>query len=82
AAAVVGASVIDAYVVARRNNRAYEREREAARATASEGPGGDADGAGADPSAETVRCPACGKETDPTFDFCQWCAEPVSEDGA
>jgi len=86
AAAVVGASVIDAYVVARRNNREYERERDAVRATgtqaASVGVGGDPDEMSAD-AAEAVdadgavRCPECGKETDPTVDFCQWCAEPL-----
>ncbi|WP_141212175.1 DUF2614 family zinc ribbon-containing protein, partial [Halorubrum ezzemoulense] len=31
-------------------------------------------------SDETVRCPECGKETDPTVDFCQWCAEPLGDD--
>ncbi|MYL15151.1 zinc ribbon domain-containing protein [Halorubrum terrestre] len=100
AAAVVGASVIDAYVVARRNNRAYERERETTRATDRREPVDygtaaepDARSAGTTeepnaPSAEvtdadgTVRCPECGKETDPTYDFCQWCAEPVGEGDA
>jgi hypothetical protein len=28
---------------------------------------------------DAVSCPHCGRETDPSFDFCQWCAEPVSE---
>lgn len=106
AAAVVGASVIDAYVVALRNNRAYERERETARATGrteSAGRGAAANEAAgresvpnsneaadrrAARSAETAdgdgtaRCPECGRETDPTVDFCQWCAEPLGEDGA
>lgn len=86
AAAVVGASVIDAYVVARRNNREYERERGAARAAgarpASAGVDGDSDEASADAvdatdADGTVRCPECGRETDPTVDFCQWCAEPL-----
>ena len=89
AAAVVGASVIDAYVVALRNNRAYERERETARATGptesadhetAEGP--NAPSAGTTDDDGTVRCPECGKETDPTFDFCQWCAEPLGGDDA
>lgn len=26
---------------------------------------------------ETIRCPNCGKETDPEMAFCQWCAEPL-----
>ncbi|TKX74917.1 zinc ribbon domain-containing protein [Halorubrum sp. GN11_10-6_MGM] len=92
AAAVVVASVIDAYVVALRNNREYDRERDAARGTdltdsanrttdpdgRSTGPSG---GGGSLESTETVRCPECGKETDPTFNFCQWCAEPI-EGGA
>ncbi|WP_096393268.1 zinc ribbon domain-containing protein [Halorubrum trapanicum] len=100
AAAVVGASVIDAYVVALRNNRAYEREREAALATGrtestdhgtAEEPNAPSAGTAEEPNAPstrttddggTVRCPECGKETDPTFDFCQWCAEPVGEDDA
>jgi hypothetical protein len=87
AAAVVGASVIDAYVLARRTGP--ERERDAARATASPDSVAGPDAASAEPaggegrpeSAETIRCSACGKETDPTFDFCQWCAEPVGEGG-
>ena len=83
AAAVVGASVIDAYVVALRNNRAYERERAAARATdAPESPASDAPADSGEASPEpdaTLRCPECGKETDPTVDFCQWCAEPLGE---
>ena len=86
AAAVVGASVVDAYVVARRNNRAYERERRAAGATgAAKATGAEATDEPDAPSPEptdgdgTVRCPACGKETDPTVDFCQWCAEPLDE---
>ncbi|QAU12398.1 zinc ribbon domain-containing protein [Halorubrum sp. BOL3-1] len=88
AAAVVAASVIDAYVVARRNNRAYERERDAARDS---GVPADAEGAVSDPDATStdaadtdgnVRCPECGKETDPTVDFCQWCAEPLGGEDA
>ncbi|WP_424014812.1 DUF7575 domain-containing protein [Halorubrum xinjiangense] len=97
AAAVVGASVIDAYVVALRNNRAYEQERETARATSrtesighgtADEPNASSAGTAEEPQAPstgtadddgTVRCPECGKETDPAFDFCQWCAEPVGE---
>lgn len=100
AAAVVGASVIDAYVVALRNNRAYERDRETTRATdrtesadhgTAEAPNAlsagtaeesNAPSAGMTDDDGTVRCPECGKETDPTFDFCQWCAEPVGEGDA
>ena len=85
AAAVVAASVIDAYVVALRNNREYEREREPTRATDSPDAAAGPDATPAEPpsgeersaSAETIRCPECGRETDPTFDFCQWCAEPT-----
>lgn len=25
-------------------------------------------------------CPHCGRETDPAFDFCQWCTEPLDAD--
>ena len=74
AAAVVAASVIDAYVVAHRNNREYERERDATR-TRADATTDDADA----PSAETVSCPECGRESDATVDFCQWCAEPLDE---
>ncbi|MFW6316968.1 MAG: DUF7575 domain-containing protein [Halorubrum sp.] len=98
---VVAASVIDAYVLAVRNNREVERER---RAGASERSDPGASTIGADPGtstggttagprtdrpdrmtdedetpAEQVSCPHCGRETDPSFDFCQWCAEPVPE---
>ena len=27
--------------------------------------------------ADAASCPHCGRETDPSFDFCQWCAEPI-----
>jgi len=89
---VVAASVIDAYVLALRNNRARERERRAvaaerARSRASSARPDDAappDGSGqptVDRDGETaaMSCPHCGRETDPSFDFCQWCAEPVPE---
>ena len=90
AAAVVGASVIDAYVVAHRHNRASDRDRDAARATDSPDAVAGPDAVstetptreGSRESAEAVRCPECGKETDPTFDFCQWCAEPIGGDDA
>ncbi|OYR39695.1 zinc ribbon domain-containing protein [Halorubrum sp. Ib24] len=89
---VVAASVIDAYVLALRNNRDHERERrsaaaERARPEASSGrteaaappdssgqPTADRDG-----EPDAMSCPHCGRETDPSFDFCQWCAEPVPE---
>lgn len=87
---VVAASVIDAYVLARRDNRAYERDHDATPAAATSKStdeamttGDAATTAPEAPSAEptdsdgTVRCPECGKETDPGFDFCQWCAEPL-----
>ncbi|KOX96145.1 zinc ribbon domain-containing protein [Halorubrum sp. ASP1] len=90
AAAVVVASVVDAYVVAVRHNRTSERDSDASRATGSPdtvpGPGAasaEVAGGEAEPeSGETIRCPECGRETDPTFDFCQWCAEPVGEGDA
>ena len=79
AAAVVAASVIDAYVVAHRINREHEREHAATEtrtdASTADGTTDDADA----PAAETVRCPECGRESDTTVDFCQWCAEPLDE---
>lgn len=27
------------------------------------------------------RCPHCGKELDPTLDFCHWCTTTLDEDG-
>lgn len=110
---VVAASVIDAYVLAVRNNREYERDRRTNAGAPAEraDPGASADRADpgasagrtdpgasagrAEPGAPTdrpdrstaddgtdagaVTCPHCGRETDPTFDFCQWCADPVDE---
>lgn len=29
---------------------------------------------------EEHRCPHCDRETDPAFDFCQWCTEPLDGD--
>jgi hypothetical protein len=81
AAAVVAASVIDAYVVAHRVNREREGRPSAVAVDGADEATGDASG---EPSAEAdaVRCPACGKETDATVDFCQWCAEPLREETA
>ena len=110
---VVAASVIDAYVLARRNNREYERDKRtkagatSERVTSGTAPERADTGASTgqtDPGASTgrtdtetltdrsdrstvddggdveaVSCPHCGRETDPAFDFCQWCAEPVDE---
>lgn len=84
---VLAASVIDAYVLALRNNREHEREQattptdpadretptDPAGAAATTDRPNDASDAGA------VSCPHCGRETDAAFDFCQWCAEPVPE---
>lgn len=88
---VIAASVIDAYVLALRNNREVEGEQRAAASnwtgsrTTTENTG-DAEStdpqrrvAGDERSPDVVQCPNCGRETDPSFDFCQWCAEPTSE---
>lgn len=96
----VAASVVDAYVLAVRNNRAHEgRSAATGSADAASNPS-DADGswrtgttsdrtsAGSksppEPSdsdtgsaTETASCPHCGRETDATLEFCQWCAEPL-----
>jgi hypothetical protein len=100
---VVAASVADAYVLAVRNNRAYERrssstevEEDPSRSDdRDETPRSDAltigEGAGAaetdaergpseavaDSVEDEVSCPHCGRDTDPTLDFCQWCAESL-----
>ncbi|WP_050034086.1 DUF7575 domain-containing protein [Halorubrum halophilum] len=91
---VVAASVVDAYVLAVRNNRAHER-RSSSTETGGGEPRPDADEEGtwsddstidtrssdptADSAAGTVSCPHCGRETDAKLDFCQWCAEAVDE---
>jgi len=106
--AVVAASVVDAYVLAVRNNRRYE-EHEAARAATDVDPldesvdetattglvdrllgrstttvsAASASNASSPESASaTVECPHCGRETDPTLDFCHWCTEPLDTAGA
>ncbi|MFO8114961.1 MAG: zinc ribbon domain-containing protein [Halorubrum sp.] len=85
---VVAASVIDAYVLAVRNNRELEREERTASERAAPGapteqtaPATQTDGTSLESEArpDRVSCPHCGRQTDPSFDFCQWCAEPVSE---
>lgn len=101
--AVVAASVLDAYVLAVRNNRRYEEQMRArgaddadslddpAEGTSTTGlldrlPGRSAtsvsaasmsDDASAGSASATVECPHCGRETDPTLDFCHWCTEPL-----
>ncbi|WP_144920236.1 zinc ribbon domain-containing protein [Halorubrum salsamenti] len=86
----VAASVVDAYVLAVRNNRAYERGSPATE-TAADASSSDRDGltgsdAGAgsaepvtDSTTDTVSCPHCGRDTDATLDFCQWCVESLDE---
>ncbi|WP_280586010.1 zinc ribbon domain-containing protein [Halorubrum sp. Boch-26] len=101
---VVAASVIDAYVLALRNNRAYERDQRpntgalSGRANSETAPERADPGASTEQTdtgtltdrsdrstvddggdAEAVSCPHCGRATDPAFNFCQWCAEPVDE---
>ncbi|WP_144799068.1 zinc ribbon domain-containing protein [Halorubrum depositum] len=87
---VVAASVIDAYVLALRNNREYDREERAAErvesgattppsSAASPADRSDGSAVDRDREADAVSCPHCGRDTDPAFDFCQWCAEPVDE---
>ncbi len=94
---VVAASVVDAYVVAIRNNREHEQrtnatargERDPSQSpdtprTAWNGDGGSEDTVRSESlertngtTDETVSCPHCGRESDPSFDFCQWCAESI-----
>ncbi|MFC7324264.1 zinc ribbon domain-containing protein [Halorubrum rutilum] len=92
---VVAASVIDAYVTAHRQNREYERERrtasepadreasaermDAASGTSATTEPRDPPASDETPDADAAPCPHCGRETDPSFDFCQWCAEPIDE---
>lgn len=61
---VGGASVVDAYVIARAQN-VLAQTREAAEGT--EHPGAAVDS-----------CPNCGKDVDPELDFCHWCTADLS----
>ncbi len=87
---VVAASVVDAYVLALRNNREYDRHSssssdDAADASADRNAERTSDdeleprGAVPDSTTDTVSCPHCGRDTDATLDFCQWCADPLEE---
>ncbi|WP_128905864.1 DUF7575 domain-containing protein [Halorubrum amylolyticum] len=87
---VVAASVVDAYVLAVRNNRAYDRgslSAESAGDASSPDRGGetrtDAESGASEPAVDSttdaVSCPHCGRDADATLDFCQWCAEPLGE---
>ena len=98
---VSAASVVDAYVLAVRDNRAQERSSSSIEAASSadrdevtwdsdeatwdrdEVTRGDAEHGSADPvsdsTTDTVSCPHCGRDTDATLDFCQWCAESLEE---
>lgn len=103
--AVVVASILDAYVLAVRNNRRYEEHKTARVANGSDSfddpiegtsttslvdrlPGrsvtsvssptaDDSDDVPGGSASTTVECPHCGRETDPTLDFCHWCTESV-----
>lgn len=33
----------------------------------------------ADPDADTVTCPECGREVDADIDFCHWCTTPLDD---
>ncbi|GAB7091493.1 zinc ribbon domain-containing protein [Halorubrum luteum] len=84
---VVVASVIDAYVLAVRNNRKYERQQAAydSAGPASTGPNSVESASGESPSGESLQpadCPHCGREIDPDLDFCHWCTErlPTAEE--
>jgi len=86
---VVAASVLDAYILAVRNNRAYERQ--SSTESAADASPSDSDETTrndrepeppepeTDPTTETVSCPHCGRDTDASLDFCQWCAESLNE---
>ncbi|WP_418282709.1 DUF7575 domain-containing protein [Halorubrum sp. DTA98] len=89
---VIVASVVDAYVLAVRNNRRYERQTAAATTSSSIGSGRteDAERAALDDRAATeddasrtgepsavANCPSCGREVDPELDFCHWCTEEL-----
>ncbi|WP_123621344.1 zinc ribbon domain-containing protein [Halorubrum sp. CSM-61] len=86
----VAASVVDAYVLAVRNNRAYERQSSSVGPTEDASPSEDEETAWndrepepsepeADSTTESVSCPHCGRDTDASLDFCQWCAESLGE---
>ncbi len=71
------ASVADAYVLARAQNAVAQTGG----ATATRAGDAAAAGAGAssgetvNPSEEAIdSCPNCGKEVDPTLNFCHWCS--------
>jgi len=81
---VVAASVVDAYVLAVRNNRAYDKQAPTGAEAADSGDATasaaaiDASGDGsAHETPADVACPYCGRETDGSLDFCHWCTEPL-----
>jgi len=83
---VVAASVIDAYIVAIRNNRAYERQAtggeshsETASLPSFDETTAEEKTSGSHRDDDSITCPACGREADPKLDFCQWCATPLEE---
>jgi hypothetical protein len=71
---VGGASVVDAYVLARAQN-ALARAREAAEESAVTVEGAT------EPEAAIDSCPNCGKDVDPELDFCHWCTADLSATG-
>jgi len=58
-------NIVDAYRLAKQRHAA---------------PTADSSAEDASASTDANRCPHCGRETDPEFDFCQWCGEPISAD--
>jgi hypothetical protein len=85
--AVGVASVVDAYVLARNQQRRARSTNFRPAGESSEGVGGPIVGdddtpsaAAAVPGAPTTdeTCPHCGKELDPELDFCPWCTTRLS----
>ncbi|EMA68642.1 hypothetical protein C461_03397 [Halorubrum aidingense JCM 13560] len=77
---IVAASVVDAYAIAVRTNREYDRQAAGAGRTSPPPNGGPDRAATSGIEESTPTCPDCGRDVDPGLDFCQWCAAPLDDE--
>ncbi|WP_148414357.1 zinc ribbon domain-containing protein [Haloferax sp. KTX1] len=75
--AVSFASVLDAFFLGLR--QAAEAQAQADRSAAEDADTDASTATVADPEADAVTCPECGREVDADIDFCHWCTTRLDE---
>ncbi|WP_200531073.1 zinc ribbon domain-containing protein [Halorubrum sp. LN27] len=73
---VGGASVVDAYVVARAQNAIAQATAATGETRSTDSRAETETGNGVEGTVDS--CPNCGKDVDPELDFCHWCTAELS----